>query len=246
MKNCQEWFLAFNQGYDNITSHKAPGLNAYEISVFLTDAQESIVMALYNGALGKPFESTEDVSNFLASLMRRVKMEEVTETGVMHTCEGSHIYTTPDNADEILVKTLELCMVDSGCKNPDGTKKYNQAIVNPVTLDEYWKTSRNPFKKANANKVLRLTYPSSAITDDGDLTIKKYTELISDREIQSYVVHYITRPEPIILADLKQSEETDGLTIHGKWQAQTCKLDDALHQAILFEAIRMAKAVWQN
>lgn len=247
MKSCQEWLLAFNQAYDNITSHRAPGLNEYEISSFLTDAQDAIVMGLYNGSLGRSFQSQEDVANFLAPLMRQTDMEKVTELGKAHTVNGSYIYKLPASADEILFKTLELCTVKSDCKDANGDTVYNQVIVVPVTEDEYWRTVRNPFKKANANRVLRLTYPSTSDVDaSGNLTIEKYTELISEKEIGKYTVKYITRPEPIILADLKESEQADGLTIHGKWQAQPCLLDDALHQAILSEAVRMAKAVWQS
>lgn len=246
MKDCQEWLLAFNQSYDNITSHKAPGLNEYEISVFLTDAQDAIVMGLYNGSFGKPFESTEDVSNFLAPLMRQVKMQEVT-TATDKICEDSHIFDLPKTADEILFKTLELVSVASDCKDKDGNVIYNQAIVVPITEDEYWRTVRNPFKNANANRVLRLTYKNDAsVGEDGKLFVRKYSELISQRAIKDYIVRYITRPEPIILVNLKDSDDADGLTIHGKWQAQTCKLDDALHQAILSEAVRAAKAVWQG
>lgn len=248
MKSCQEWLLAFNQLYDNITSHKAPGLNEYEISSFLTDAQETIVMGLYNGSLGKSFESSEDVANFLAPLMCQAKMEEVTTTDQDHTVAGSKIYKLPDTAKEILFKTLEMCTVKSGCKDSTGEDVYSNAIVTPVTQDELWRTIRNPFKGANANRVLRLTYPSVSSVDEntGLLSVKKYTELISDRDIKDYIVKYITRPEPIILVNLKESEEADGLTIHGKWQAKTCLLDEALHQAILGEAVRMAQAVWQS
>lgn len=247
MKSCQEWLLAFNQSYDNIMSHRAPGLNEYEISKVLTDAQENIVMGLYNGSLGKSFESHEDVSNFLAPLMRQAKMQVVTALGIQHTVSGSVIYELPANADEILFKTLELCTVKSDCKDSDGNYKYNEAIITPVTQDELWHTMRNPFKGANDNRVLRLTYPSKATTDEnGNLSVKKYTELISKRDIGDYIVKYITRPEPIILVDLKERESDEGLTIHGKWQAQTCLLDEALHQAILAEAVRMAKAVWKS
>ena len=246
MKSCQEWLLAFNQSYDNIMSHRAPGLNEYEISKVLTDAQEVVVMGLYNGSFGKAFQSTEDVSNFLAPLMRQATMTEVTDSSYSHIVAGSHIYVLPSTADEILFKTLELCTLESDCKGSDGKPLYNQAIVVPITEDEYWRTIRNPFKNANANRVLRLTYPSSSTDTGGVLSVKKYTELISSRKIGTYTVKYITRPEPIILVDLKESEEAAGLTIHGKWQAQTCLLDDALHQAILNEAVQMAKAVWQS
>ena len=260
MKNCQEWLLAFNQAYDNIMSRKAPGLNPYEISVFLTDAQENIVMGLYNGSFGKPFESEEDVSNFLSTLMRQTDMVEVKDGGAQeegraagghtltHTCPGSRIYTLPEGADEILVKTFESCDIESDCTNARGEKQYSQAIVVPVTQDEFWRTRRNPFKRDNACRVLRLTYPSSPKTCGcgGTMTVEKYTELVSDRDIGKYTVKYITRPEPIILADLRRDVLCGGLSIRGRWKAQTCLLDDAIHPMILSEAVRAAKAAWQN
>ena len=52
-------------------------------------------------------------------------------------------------------------------------------------------------------------------------------------------MRYIKKPEPIILCDLE-----DGLTIDGESEAKTCKLNEHLHQAILEEAVRRAKAVW--
>ena len=45
MKTCEEWSLEFDLLYNNIASDKAPGLNEYEKSVFLTRAQETIVVA---------------------------------------------------------------------------------------------------------------------------------------------------------------------------------------------------------
>ena len=39
----------FDLYYNNISSNQAPGLNDYEKSVFLTDAQEECVLGLYNG-----------------------------------------------------------------------------------------------------------------------------------------------------------------------------------------------------
>ena len=237
MKNCQEWLLAFNNLYNNIMSNKAPGLNPYEISCFLTDAQEAVVMGLYNGSFGKPFESEEDVSTFLATLVRQAEMVEVTKD-VIKVCADSHIYTLPPEADEILVKTLEWCNVDAGCKDASGQPVDSQAIVVPMTQDEYWRTTRNPFKRQNARRVLRLTNTSPAtVGDNGNMSVSKYSELVSDREIKKYFVRYITRPEPIILVDLMVGGQELYPTIRGKYKKQTCLLDDAIHQAILNEAV---------
>ena len=56
-----------------------------------------------------------------------------------------------------------------------------------------------------------------------------------------YVVRYVKKPDPIILEDLG-----DGYTIRGESKAMTCKLPEHLHQMILEEAVRRAKAVWTS
>ena len=64
---------------------------------------------------------------------------------------------------------------------------------------------------------------------------------MSDNDIVKYTVRYLKKPEPIIIQDLP-----DGLTIEGESKAMTCRLPEALHQAILEEAVRRAKAVWMS
>ena len=62
-------------------------------------------------------------------------------------------------------------------------------------------------------------------------------ELISDEDIRSYLVRYMSRPEPIILIDLP-----DGLSINGdenKYKTE-CKLNPGLHRTILEIAVNMA------
>jgi hypothetical protein len=234
MKNVQEWEIGFDQLYNNITSNKAPGLNSFEKSRFLTDAQEAIVVGLYNGSFGKAFESTEDVSNYLAPLVAQANFEQViTGDFPKVSATKSFIFELPDGKPEILFRTLELCTLTEDCGDV-------QAVVVPVTQDEYWRTSRDPFKRQNERKVLRLIYSDASVAD-GNLSVQKYSELISDFTIKDYTVRYIKRPEPIILRDLP-----NGLSIQGKTAAQTCLLDDALHQAILTEAVRLAKAAWMN
>ena len=240
MKDCQEWSLAFDQLYNNISSNKAPGLDEYEKSVFLTDAQEAIVIGVYNGSFGKPFESTEDVANFLAPLVRQADLE-LSDDAVLNEMRvdkiNGKIYKLPSDKDEILFRTLELCMLKNDC-DVNG----NRAIVVPVTQDEYWRTFNDPFKTCNHHRVLRLIFSKSE-SNSGTLDTHKYTELISKIPIMSYTVRYISRPEPIILAD---DLEERGLTIHGKKDQQTCLLDEAIHQAILSEAVRLAKEAWNN
>ena len=75
MKNVSEWSLQFDLLYQNITSNKAPGLNKYEKSLFLTSAEYVIAMQIYNGSLGRSFESTEDATVYLSNLVKQEQCE---------------------------------------------------------------------------------------------------------------------------------------------------------------------------
>ena len=232
MKTCEEWSLEFDLLYNNIASDKAPGLNEYEKSVFLTRAQEAIVVGLYKGTLGDAFESTEEMTAYLDTLVIQKSILPQSNSSLYKISSKSYLFKNPP---ELLFRTWESCKVNSTeCGVQD-------LPVVPVTQDEYWRTVRNPFKKQNSQRVLRLSY---AKNDSGEETFQKdgYTELISDYPVTHYIVRYLSRPKPIIL----QSLENTGLSIDGETDKMTCKLDEALHNTILAEAVRMAKAVWNN
>lgn len=228
MKTCDEWSREFDLMYSNIVSNQAPGLTEYEKSVFLTRAQEAVVIMLYNGTLRNSFEETEEVTAYLAPLVSQAK-GVLTPTGISHVIPSSMVYKLPD---DLLFRTLELCKIDvDGC----GTVTVD---VVPVTQDEYWRTSRNPFKKQNGRKVLRIASAATILPNEQP-SGTKYSELISDYHISEYLVRYIKRPEPIILEDLDE-----GFSIDGNTQAKPCMLNEALHQTILTEAVKAAKAIW--
>ena len=57
-----EFSAEFDILYNNIMSNIAPGLTEYEKSVFLTHAQEQLVIEIYSGQYkGEPFENSEVV-----------------------------------------------------------------------------------------------------------------------------------------------------------------------------------------
>lgn len=225
MKTVEEWLQAFNLLYNNIASDKAPGLEPYEISRFLTDAQNAIVVALYKGTLGSSFESNEETTAALECLVKQETVTEPLQTSENVLSDRSKLYKLPA---DVLFRTLELCKVKADC-----AKEGKTLPVVPVTQDEYWRTQSNPFKKSNDRRVLRLT---------GVENPTRHVELISENEILSYTVRYIRMPQPIVLEDLTGT----GLSIEGVETEQTCELPEQLHQSILAEAVRMAKATWNG
>ena len=56
----EEMSNQFDVLYNNITSDKAPGLDEYEKSVFLTKAQNELVKAYFSPALNKTQNGFDD------------------------------------------------------------------------------------------------------------------------------------------------------------------------------------------
>ena len=75
----QEFSLEFDLLYNNISSNQAPGLTEYEKSTFLTQAQEEIVIGLYEGKYGESFEGTEEMRTYLNPLILNKVYDEIVD-----------------------------------------------------------------------------------------------------------------------------------------------------------------------
>lgn len=194
-------------------------LDEYEKSVLLTQAQEEVAVNLYNGRnpYGAAFEGTEELRRYLEGLVKTKKYlseDAIESTGVS---ENSVFFELPE---DIAFITLEQVTFDDellGCY--DGSV----ASVYPVTQDEYEKVKNNPFRGPTKYKVIRL--------DPGDNLV----ELISKYKIGTYLLRYLSRPNPIILEDLP-----DGLTVNGENKERECELNPILHDTILTRAVQLA------
>ena len=216
----QEFSNEFDILYNNIASNQAPGLDEYEKSVFLTTAQEGLVLELISGnnPLGDSFEKTEEVRRYLNDIVKTTEMTKYEGSDIIKLTNKSTLYNIPEDLWYTTYETVKLQDTNLKCTS------YENIEVVPVTQDEFSSIIKNPFRKPSANRVLRLDV-------DGKV------ELVSDYNIQSYTVRYIKRLEPIILDDLP-----NGLTIKGESKETNCKLNPALHDAILARAVKLAKA----
>ena len=206
-----EFSIEFDILYNNISSNKAPGLNEYEKSVFLTKAQEQIVTELYSGrnTTYSSFEETEELRMYLHSLITTSSLEESTEIDDIITSNSS-VYKLPEN---IMFITYETAILT-------GNK---EVTVYPVSQDELSKIIKNPFRGPSNNRVLRLDLGNNSI------------EVISNYDITKYLIRYIRKPNPIILVDLE-----DELSINGISEESECELDSSLHRTILDRAVALA------
>lgn len=207
-------------------------LNEYEKSLFLTQAQEEFVMALYNGQAieGKSFEETEQMRRLLDSLIKTKSCDEYDGTVTDDIVDSTlrKFYLLPD---EVMYITMEQVIYSSSDSCLDGLR----VNVKPVTQDEYNIIKDNPFRGVTKNRALRL--------DCGVITTGKephrIVEVIPKYTIEKYIIRYLEKPEPIVLENLTDTD----LSINGVNTITPCKLNPLLHRMILERAVLMALRV---
>ena len=193
-------------------------LDEYEKSVFLTNAQEEIVIGMYNGKnpFRDSFERTEEIRRYLSDL---IKTYTTTDKKVGYTglSKSSVFFELPDDLWFITYEAVNLKDDGLGCMSGEDIS------VIPITQDEYHRIRKNPFRGTNERRALRL-----------DLS-GKVVEIVSKYNVESYLVRYLSRPAPIILTDL-----TDNLSINGISVKTECELNPVIHRAILERAVKLA------
>lgn len=206
-------------GFGDQVSMADVALDEYEKSVWLTKAQEELVVSCYNGknAFGDSFESTEELRRYLSNLVAEDSIDPITSSigTPLGMDSKSKFFTLPD--DLWFITYEDVTTSDGGCGNGGKMDVY------PVTQDEYLKIKRNPFRGANNRRALRLDLADGVV------------EVVCKYNVTSYYIRYIRKPSPIILEDLP-----DNLTIEGSNCSTPCELHEALHQRILERAVRLA------
>ena len=229
-----EFNIRFNIEYNNITSNAAPGLTLEEKSIFLTKAQETICLGIYNGIIGgAPFEADEAARRALSNLTKTVSLSASLETlpeDVVILGSDSKVYSLPSDIWFITYESAILEGLAPECLNPF------TALVVPVTQDVYYKVHDNPFRGPSKDRVLRLDLGQHSINEEK----RTLVELSTKYTIKSYLVRYMRRPLPIILDQLPSDS-----TIWGLSERTECELPESLHSLILQEAVKEAKATYQ-
>ncbi len=245
----QEFSDEFDLLYDN-ASMSAPGLDLYEKSVFLTQAQEVIVKEAYSGMTmsGVAFEGSEKRRRQLSELIRDYK--KYSQLDLDGTTAGDTAYrgvdtSVPYNGLDRLVPESQMFQLPSDLMyilhetatlNSPEDKSLNGKVVDviPITHDEYNVKKKNPFQKPNKRKVWRL----DLFMDNAHMKV----ELIAIALIDLYHCRYVRRPDPIILTDFETDPNLTGLglRIEGKNTSMTSELNNEIHRDILLRAVEMA------
>lgn len=202
----------YGSAYDRLS------FDEYEKSVFLTRAQEEIVLELYNGknVFNESFEDTEEIRRLLSSLIKTYSSNSPL-TSQESISTYSIFFEIPDDVWFITYESAKFKDNRLGCL--DG----GEAIIVPVSQDTFHKTKDNPFRGPNKTRVLRLDNNGNKV------------ELVSKYNLESYLIRYVSKPNPIILIDLPDRVEIDDTRTKTE-----CELHPALHKIILERAVKSA------
>ena len=226
----QEFNTNFDLLYNNIASNQAPGLDEYEKSVFLTNAQLELVKNYFNPKGNKYQEG------FDQSPKRQLDFSTITDLKVYNITDAlSNVTKFNDDSivfpydDNFLFIIQELATVTDSVT---GTNK--NVNIRGITNVEYMMAMNKPYKYPFKHEGWRI------IHNTGD---RKLELLLSygDR-FKSYKIRYIKRPTPIILTDLSLL----GLKIDGISTPTDCILDEAMHAEIVQRAVELAKMSYDS
>lgn len=232
--------------YNNITSNQAPGMSDYEISVFLTKAQEELVKNHFrvNGnEAGVGFDNSEKRQIDFSNLVTTVTYPDSSnppvhplEAAVFDKRAGNQSVELPSDAMMVITETLDITRAVPTSVNSNGSISLT-LMVSPIHYAEYQRLMAKPFKRPMKGQAWRLII-------DGN----KKSDLIAgcNDTITSYTARYVRKPKPILVGDL------EGFTIEG-YQYGTgtgktlgCELDAILHEEVLQRAVELAKLAWQG
>ena len=146
--NTSEFSVAFDVYYNNITSNQAPGLNEYEKSMFLTQAQNQLVREYFNSRIdqaGGGYDGNEKRQYDFSCLTKHSVLETVNAEDKFD--QRALVYKLPD--DWFLTINEQVTV-----NNPTNGSKY--ITVYPISLQEYDRLMSKPYKYPNKNQVWRL------------------------------------------------------------------------------------------
>lgn len=217
--NVQEFSNSFDtllQPYiakESFSEQNNLAFDEYEKSIFLTKAQEQIVLELY-----QELEQSEEVRKYLSNLIKTdnyVPIGEQDETLINNNFKSYKV----EISNDILFMIYEQCTLsnENNCIN-------NKIVsVVPTIHDDLDKVLKNPFKSPNSRKVIRLDFDNKI-------------ELISKYSISNYKVRYLKKPNPIILVALE-----DNLSINnGDTKVSNGETNPILHERIVQRAVQLA------
>lgn len=235
-----EFDIRFDILYNNLASNAAPALNAYEKSVFLSQAQRDIIIELYNGrnVSGISFESTEEARAYLRDLIEEDSTPLFGKGTISSEKYGTfYKYQVNKNVlSEVLFIVREYVTLAPEVTDYPCLK---EAIIDviPVKQDFLNTILKNPFKQPSKNRILKVD------NTDGTFLYWNLNTKIHYNKV------YLKVPNPIILNGIDNKDlSIDNVECFDndseKYISSTGSCPEILHQVILERAVALAKQAY--
>lgn len=266
-----EFSNQFDLLYNNISSNQSAGLNEYEKSVFLTKAQNELLLNRFDkdsqgNTVKKGFDESAVRQMNFANLMKTAKCPilntqstsgtSTVTTLIMQTDQRSLLYSMPSDVFIVINETMQLSKtvgIGDDAETIEGTRQ-----VVPIAYDEYIRLMSKPFKEPLKWQAWRLINSASTTGHLCEIILTSYDK--SFYTTKNYIVRYVKKPKPIILTDLstslgenlsiegKHGKFDEGYTVDASTNLITnpCELDSSTHEAILQRAVELAKVAWEG
>lgn len=221
-----EFSAEFDVLFNNITSNQAPGLNDYEKSVFLTNAEYALVNEYFNPV-------TDNTNGgFDRTPRRQDDFSTLIETTVVNSAVPAVKYDPRSIPFEMPARAWIILNEEVISLDDNGT----QYTVVPISYKEYKRLMSKPYKLPLKGQIWRLI---TNMQQNMPLI-----ELIGKFPTAGYVykMRYVKKPAPIILEDLSQYQ----VSIDGQTNAATCELPEEMHREVLERAVTLAKIAWMG
>jgi hypothetical protein len=226
----------FDVGYDFITNYEGAGVEKKEISTFLTQAQEQIVLEAI--AIGSTTELSKKILN-------RLKVPDTQTTAhAAGPYPNSYYRDLPANLLSVVNDRLDFT---AGATHFYANKAFTDVKVIPVDDDYYHLNKDNPFKKPNEELAWRLDYAEL----DASVYERRHVYILgSDLTINNSHIHYYRKPEPIIVQDSTYNAgdgAIDGKNFSDYTAASLdSELDPLVHRKIVDGAVKLAFAAMKD
>lgn len=221
----------FLLNYQYAGGNSAPGFNAYARSLFLSRAQEELVKDAYRQRSNSRLEGFEASETRRRQLSNLVKQEIILPGQAVpynvnfNISPDSQIFNNLDLNKVLRIVSEHIDVDPAVCGK-------TQLPVYAITHDEYSSYVGDPFRKPTKDHAWRL---DTGVFDD----INNSLELITNVPYIRYVLRYIRRPRPIIVADLSNLSGV-AYSIDGETSVQTSELIEGFHPEIVTRAVQNA------
>mgnify|MGYP000875439848 CR=1 FL=1 len=257
----EEFYQEFNVLYNNINSNVVTGLSSYEISVFLTKAQEQLVKEYFNPLGNKYKQGFDDSAKRQIDFVNLVAYTEIPVSAFPQTIDSRAVaFVLPQDLLFIINEKLKIVYTYKEDNNNKVLTK--EAVILPITNGDYNRLISKPFGEPLRKQAWRLlqgnggnaSYVIPNIFDrlkDASFNttygiVLKSTVSYLTGPVYTYKLKYIRKPRPIIVEPLVG--EYQGLTIDGKVGNEPiysgtspCELNEEIHREIVQRAVEIAK-----